>query len=139
LITAFNNLPITGLTPNTKYVWKVKSVCSISPLITSEGSERAEFTTAPLKLGEVGNETMFEIYPNPVSQSATVSFSLNEASPVVLEILDINGKSLQVFANADFSAGNHELILHRELLNSGIYFLKMKTSEGAIIKKLVID
>jgi hypothetical protein len=89
-----NHQTVTGLTSNTEYVWKVKAVCSLSPLITSDGSVPARFATAPLKAG-ANDETVFQLYPNPLSQSATIAFSLAQPSPVVIAIMDANGKVLR--------------------------------------------
>jgi len=136
--SAYSHIIIIGLTPNTNYVWKVSSVCSSAPLFTSDGSALARFSTPPLRLG-TAYETIFEIYPNPVSQSATISFSLNQASPVVMEILDVNGRSLRVIANEDFSAGDHEVIFNRGALSSGIYLLQIKTGEGVKMKKMLVE
>jgi hypothetical protein len=79
------------------------------------------------------------VYPNPVSTSAVVSFFLNQSSDISIELLDVNGRALSVIANRNFSTGNHELTFNRESLNAGIYFLQMKTSQGAMMRKVVLE
>ncbi len=93
-----------------------------------------------MRLGDIPlEETIFEVYPNPISQSAIVSFSLNEESPVVIQIMDVNGRSLKVIAQKDFSQGSHEATFNRESLPAGVYFLQLKTNEGVMMKNMVIE
>ena len=75
----------------------------------------------------------------PVSQSATVSFSLAKTSSVKLAITDVHGRSLKMIADKNFSEGVHKIIFDRESLVSGIYFLQIKTGEGVATKKIVIQ
>jgi len=69
-----NDKTLSGLSANTEYAWQVKTICGVYPIVSSDWSEKQFFTTDLLRLATI-NETMFEVYPNPVSQSATVSFS----------------------------------------------------------------
>jgi hypothetical protein len=138
--TLDNNKTLHALTPGTEYTWQVKAFCAIQPVVASDWSEKQFFTTDYLRLSDgTGYETMIELYPNPVYQSATISFSLNESSPVVIELMDVNGKSLNVIVKKDFSAGSHELIFNRESLPAGIYFLQLKTNEGMMMKKIALE
>ncbi len=53
--------------------------------------------------------------------------------------MDVNGKSLKVIDHKKFTQGSHEVTFNRESLPAGIYFLQLKTNEGVMIKKLVIE
>jgi hypothetical protein len=125
----------------------VKSFCEIKPVVSSEWSEKQFFTTDELRFSESTiYENVFQVYPNPVSQSAVISFSIEEASSVMIELMDVNGKSLNVIVKKDFSAGSHELIFsvrspsgNRESLPAGIYFLQLKTNEGMMMKKIALE
>jgi N-acetylneuraminic acid mutarotase len=76
------------------------------------------------------NEEATRIYPNPSSGN----FTIQTSQPVYsLEITDINGKLV-------YSAG--EVYDHSSInsgLPSGLYFLKLKTTNTVIVKKLVIN
>jgi hypothetical protein len=133
-----NDKTLNGLAPNTEYAWQVKSICGVNPIISSDWSEKQFFITDDLRLQAIP-ETTVEVYPNPVSQSATISFSLTEGSSVVIELMDVNGRSLRVIAGADFSEGNHDVTFNRESLSAGIYFLQMRTNEGVMMKKMVVE
>jgi hypothetical protein len=144
-ISSVNNQKLlTGLAPSSTYVWKVQSICGTLPLITSDGSSLANFTTLPFKFSEDAMNEMikgnsFLVYPNPVLQSAIISFTLDEASPVVIEIMDVNGRSLEVVANQNFPAGNYEISFDQESPVAGIYFLQMKSKEGTLVRTIVIQ
>ena len=134
-----NDKTLHDLSPNTEYAWQVKSICGVLPIEASEWSEKQFFTTGDLRLAETTASETMEVYPNPVSQSATVSFFLTDASSVVIELMDVNGRSLKVIADADFSEGNHEAAFNRGSVSAGIYFLQVKTNEEVMMKKMVIE
>jgi hypothetical protein len=136
--TMHNHKGLGGLVPGTEYFWKWKSICSQEPFVSSEWSEKQSFATDPLRIDAV-HETTFEVYPNPVSQSAIISFSLNEGSPVVMQIIDVNGRSIRVIADENFSDGGHDVTFDRESLAAGIYFLQVKTDQGVTTKKMVLE
>lgn len=145
LRTPNSNLTITGLTASTKYRWKVQSVCSKSPLISSEFSDPAGFITSPIRL-RVFNQTVVELYPNPVSQSATLSFFLSEESFVEIEVIDLSGRFLRVIGQKYFPAGNNEVIFSKtglsdncEQLLPGIYLLQLKNNNEVITKKMIVE
>jgi len=79
------------------------------------------------------------VYPNPVVQFATVSFSLARMSPVKISIVDISGKLLKTIADQNFSEGSHQVKFSRQSLRAGVFFLQIKTNEGVMMKKIVIE
>lgn len=79
------------------------------------------------------------VFPNPVSAYTTVSFLLSTASDVTIELIDVNGRMVNILAKKKFPAGKHDLTFHRNAISAGIYFLQVKTIEGISMKKLVIE
>jgi hypothetical protein len=139
-----NRKQLDGLFAGTDYEWAVRSVCNAKDSVVSERSVKQTFTTsASLKQSAdskiLSRHFVGEVYPNPVSQSATVSFSLAKASPVKIVVTDVNGRSLKTIADADFSTGNHLIKFNRESLMAGIYFLQIKTNQGTVMKKILIE
>jgi hypothetical protein len=136
-----NDKNLHELSPNAEYAWQVKSICGVLPVVSSDWSTKQYFTTGDFTLSEsiVHETTSSEVYPNPISEAATVSFFSTEASPVVIELIDVNGRSLKVIADENFSEGKHEVTFNRESLSAGIYFLQMKTDEGVMMKKLIVQ
>jgi hypothetical protein len=145
LKSTLNDVMLTSLLMNTEYLWQVKSICGTQSNATSPWSQNQYFTTAALRSYEListQNSTkvnFLEIYPNPVSKSATVSFNLKKTSLVVIELKDLNGRSLKKVADMIFSEGGHEITLNCESLNAGIYFLQLKDNSGVEVKKIVVE
>lgn len=136
--SANNQKTLSVLNPNTEYTWQVNAICGSQPLVSSDWSENQFFTTDALRSGEP-EQTTFEIYPNPVSQFATVSFYLRQNSHALIEIMDLRGKTVQLISEGDFSEGNHQIIFNCASQIAGIYFLQIKTDHGVMTKKLIIE
>ncbi len=140
---ADNQKALHDLFPGTPYEWRVRSVCNTQQRITSPWSVKQTFTTgfssnAIAKTIPV-QENSFEVNPNPVSQSAVISFSLAKASSVSITIGDVKGRILKVVANESFSAGHYKINFSRESLTAGTYYLQLKSDSGVIMKKFIIE
>ena len=84
-------------------------------------------------------ETSFiDVYPNPVSNESTISFSLNQSQNVSLKIFDVNGKFVSSLADRNFEEGEHQIEFNAEKINAGIYFLKMQAGEFLKTEKLIV-
>jgi hypothetical protein len=144
ITTSNNHKQLTGLFPGTTYEWRVRSICNLQGVTTSAWSVKQTFTTATSLQANgkslPGREnTIDAVYPNPVAQSATVSFTLSKASPVKISLLDMQNKFLKVIANGDFTAGNHKINFSRGSLSAGTYIVQVKTGEGILTKKIILE
>jgi hypothetical protein len=63
------------------------------------------------------------IFPNPVSNQSTISFSLNKASRINIEVIDMQGKVVTVLVDEILGANKHSYTLNKKL-ESGVYLLK---------------
>lgn len=78
------------------------------------------------------------IYPNPLRQSATIRFELQEASRVTISVLDVNGRILRtVVDNSFYPSGRHEVSIDRGNLPAGQYLYQLRTDGGAVTKQMV--
>lgn len=69
-------------------------------------------------LALAGENVMFHHYPNPVRDQLSFNFRLDKASELRLEILDLAGKHIALLTDEIYSAGSHQLKLHRSDLPS---------------------
>jgi hypothetical protein len=92
--TNSNKKTINGLTPSTKYEWKVKTQCVSEPKVTSQFSSTKKFTTDELKTEKTNTERSTFLYPNPFSGTAALDLSEFSQEEVQLEIFitDLSGK-----------------------------------------------
>ena len=80
---------------------------------------------------------LFNIYPNPAKDIAVINFNLNEVCDVEIEITDLSGKV--VYTNSlNNATGFQNINLNVENMNSGLYFVNLKTNGESISKKLTI-
>ena len=142
LNTAGNQKTVHDLFPGTPYEWKVRSVCNTETLLTSPWSVKQTFTTLA-SLNAVAKtipmQGNVEINPNPVSQSAVISFDLAKASFVSITISDVKGRILKVITNGSYSEGHHKINFNRESLTAGIYYLQLTYDSGVMMKKFIVE
>jgi hypothetical protein len=79
-------------------------------------------------------------YPNPVSHSTTIEFSLNRRSKVNLQIWDECGRLVETVMDGTMQAGTHSIEYTPGKLRAGIYYYslvadnKRKTNSMLIVK-----
>jgi hypothetical protein len=108
-------------TPNE---WEVVSVPLINTTITG--------------VKPIGALSGLSVYPNPVSQSSVVSFSLESPAMVRISLLNVVGSTVQDVVNGDLAQGNHAISLNASNLKSGVYLLKIEiTSNGKSFSEMI--
>ncbi|MEI6349337.1 MAG: T9SS type A sorting domain-containing protein [Bacteroidota bacterium] len=85
------------------------------------------------------NDFNFNICPNPFSDNATVSFTLNNDEHVILRLFDLSGKQISLLANRKYSSGNHTLNFSSEGLKKGFYICVITSKNNNYSKKIVIQ
>lgn len=78
-----------------------------------------------------------EITPNPAGAEITISFLLTESNTVSVEIFDIAGKRVKYFSPTEAYLGASSVKLNIEDVSTGSYFIKVNTSYGYSIKRIV--
>jgi len=83
------------------------------------------------------NASLFS-YPNPFNASTTISFSLEKAGPVTLEIYDLPGRKVTTLIDKSLQPGEHKVIWDAADQKSGIYFCKLFASNIAHSRKMIL-
>jgi hypothetical protein len=78
------------------------------------------------------------IFPNPVTNTATISFSLTQSQKVSFKIFDMNGRLIATLADKIFKAGENELVWNSDKVNAGVYFLQFQSAENVQTEKLIV-
>ena len=127
----------SDLTPNTCYKFTQRKAETATHL-PSAPSEESEFCTEPLGIHENPLQNI-TIYPNPTTGELRIeSYELQVTG---IEIFDIYGKNVE----SKFPSKNLEgwqpkadgVVLDISNFSSGIYFLKIHTENGIVMKKVV--
>jgi hypothetical protein len=96
------------------------------------------------KTGTVGIEKVNEdnmamtIYPNPATNSTTVSVSLSTSQEISLEIYDMQGRLVKALAKERVSQGTKQFNVSLTDMSTGMYYARLITENSTFEKKLVI-
>lgn len=80
----------------------------------------------------------FSVYPNPVSGSLNVDFSITEPENVAVELFSVDGKLVSRLSNNYLLTGDHHLNYDLSTVSSGIYFIKVSDGKNDHYKKLLV-
>jgi hypothetical protein len=96
LNTSKLKLGLTGLSPSTLYEWKVKTVCSVNPMIGSAFSVIDTFKTPQMKYLAAENDSpvQVKIYPVPAQDDVTVEIPATLESATLLFVNSLGDNCL---------------------------------------------
>ena len=77
-------------------------------------------------------------FPNPFNPRTVVSFTLSAASPVRLDVLDLQGRRVAKLVDQTMPAGPHAVTFDGENLPSGMYIARLITDHGSTERKMML-
>ncbi len=94
--------------------------------------------TSPCSITSIGNfensfATTVNIYPNPFTTQTTIAFD-NEQKNTLVKIMDVLGKEIKT---VNFTG--KALIVEKEEMQAGIYFVQIYAEQGIVSKKIIIN
>ncbi len=81
----------------------------------------------------------FHLFPNPMINNGSLTFNLSKAENVSVTIYGLNGKMVLKAFEGNLMAGSQKIDLDVSKINEGVYFTEIKTSEGIITRKLIVQ
>ena len=135
--SATTSVAVSGLIASTAYEFQVQSICSatdssgftVSTIFTTLNSS-TEIPSVSLA------ENSFDIYPNPVTQNALITYQLNASENVSINIYNVVGQEIQqVIKNELQSPGTHSY--NTIITTPGVYFIKLTAGRISVTKKVV--
>lgn len=97
-------------------------------------------TPEPLGIEEtILSISNIKLFPNPSKEITTLNYYLNKDSRVTINITDLNGKIVSTQIYEDASEGFYSKKIDLSDMNSGTYFVKIKTNDNSVTKKLVVQ
>jgi hypothetical protein len=79
-------------------------------------------------------------YPNPVSESATVSFNLEKDSKTSINVYSLQGQHIATLVDQNLKAGKHQVNWSPNgTLSNGVYLMKINIGGQMFTKKLAIQ
>jgi hypothetical protein len=79
-----------------------------------------------------------KVYPNPMSNTAMIQFTLETAADVQIAIFNAVGQEVRTVLNEARSSGVHTVTFDRGELNHGLYFYSIKAGNKVETQKLMI-
>jgi hypothetical protein len=88
--------------------------------------------------------SVFNIYPNPVTSQASISYALYEAGSVTIEILDVMGKKVKTLLNKNVTTGEHQISWDCKndkgiKLLPGMYLCTLKTAHHVNSLRVLVN
>ena len=79
-----------------------------------------------------------DAYPNPFNPITNIILTLNHSTKVKVEIIDMNGKTVDTLIDSKLIQGKHKITWLSDSHSSGIYFIRINTSNLIETKKLLL-
>ncbi len=115
-----------------------KAFLFISPTITLAGYQVPSSSSVSPYVQSDGLNLFLS--PNPATSAATVlSYTLKNAGPVQIELMDELGRSVRMLKNGFETAGDHSVPIDTKLLNAGSYFVRVQSDGASAMQRLVIQ
>ena len=104
--------------------------------VGSGGMIKTKGSATTASIGEQAGNISLSVFPNPVTDEATVAYSLTSGSDVTISFHDLSGKLLNS-QSMHQPAGDHAYKLDCSFLPGGMYFVKVLTNAGLVTVSLV--
>ena len=99
---------------------------------------RLNFDGSTWGLNEATNVSALNIFPNPANDEVNVSFNINDASDVKVEVLDMTGKVVSEKAYGMTAPGT-KLPIVTSLMDSGVYIGELNSDGNLMTKQLSVE
>jgi len=80
----------------------------------------------------------FSTYPNPFNSTLNVEYFLHKRTHVFISIYDILGRKIKTLIDTEKQKGRYSIRYSSDGLSSGIYFIKMRTDDKSITRRLLL-
>jgi hypothetical protein len=81
----------------------------------------------------------FRIYPNPVTDKVTVSYTLERNEKVNIKIFDITGRQSMQLLNSNEEAGEQQHVFEvKQSLAAGVYFIHVEAGSKRFSQKMLV-
>lgn len=90
-------------------------------------------------VNEAGKLRQFKMYPNPVNDRLTLTYTLDRIEKVIIKVYDITGREAMQLLNETQDAGEHQMSYDlKPQLNPGVYFVSVDAGGKRFSQKLLV-
>jgi hypothetical protein len=136
LTGSIEGLPLGDLNwyPEKKAMW-MEHKDAIFAHMKAGNTEKISLTGVPQSAAAAG---FSKVYPNPMSNTAMIEFTLENSANVQIAIYNAVGQQVRSVLNEQRSSGTHTVVIDRGELNNGFYFYSIKAGNKTETQKLMI-
>lgn len=84
------------------------------------------------------DKNFVRVIPNPSNGNFTLMFTLLKSTELGIDVADLTGKIIYSKIMERKTEGHNEIELRLQDLNAGVYFCKIRTTEGTVTQKISI-
>ena len=110
--------------------------------ISSDEGNRFILVLSPDRISGVKENkltmTSANVFPNPAKNQFTISITLTESARVSVSLCDIFGREVMKLMDDKLNIGEHNSQINGDWLPSGHYYIKIKSGQNSITKKLIL-
>ena len=78
------------------------------------------------------------LYPNPAGNITSLTFSIEEAKAMMVDLYDFSGKRVKELVYVSLAKGQNTIEISTESLENGLYFLKLSDGTNSTLVKLTV-
>lgn len=85
------------------------------------------------------NKLAVEAYPNPFSDNTRITYSITENTTIKISVYNPVGEKLVTLKDEQQAKGNYSVIWNADDMPNGIYYIKLESGLGSIVKKVILS
>lgn len=89
----------------------------------------------------IGGPTEFYLnggFPNPFNSTIQISFGVSISNLIAMKIFDISGREIAILTEGKHKAGHYKTSWDANSISSGVYFVRLSSTEGVLTQKLIL-
>ncbi|MBE0647440.1 MAG: T9SS type A sorting domain-containing protein [Bacteroidales bacterium] len=137
-LTGMGDLPVTDLQQQISTHYNVQNTGYIAAATYGKGLfyDTTYYTHVGIDPGQGSGRinASLQIHPNPVQNTAYVTYTVSETSPVVAYIYDLAGRLMSTISFGTQLTGTQTSVLNMSGLPSGTYIIRVNQAYGKIVK-----
>jgi len=92
-----------------------------------------------IDIPETGTIDQVAVYPNPITQTANIDFTLNSETNVNITVFDMLGRNVLNLFEGEMSSGKQNIRMDATGLNKGVYFIRFELNNEVFTQKISVN
>jgi hypothetical protein len=81
----------------------------------------------------------FSANPNPMNDQTVLNFALSGSESVTITLTDLTGRVVKTIENGILPSGDHQIVVSKNDLAGGLYFIDFKSATATFTHKLLVN